>query len=326
MTGKDDNASVAASVSFANVTKRFGRATALNSLSFSIPHGATCAFIGANGAGKTTSFALIGGFLRRFKGQISLNFKQRGDVSLAAFRAAGGVVGLMPQDVICFEDRSLASQMSLFSKLAGRGNAQASNEVEYLLNATDLMEHRNKVPSELSHGMRVRFGIAQAFVGEPAIVLLDEPTAGLDPLHLAQIRTLLIGFKGRTTLIVSSHDLSELQGWCDYVVMLERGKCIKHGPLGEVVYSTGDATGDATGDTSIWCVRGEYGLPVLSSTFPGLKFTKEADELRIEGQMGTDTLIELLSWFEAQRCTVLSFDRRHSLEQAYLENLQGTVS
>lgn len=305
-----------AALIFSNVSRSYGRVQALRELSFAVPRGSTCAFIGANGAGKTTTFSLVGGFLTRYTGEISLELSSGGIRSLADFRAAGGVIGLMPQDVICFEERTIRDQLVLFSELAGRQGNEVDREVSALLEATDLQEHAGKYPLELSHGMRVRFGIAQAFVGEPALVLLDEPTAGLDPLHLAQIRTLLVKFKGKTTLIVSSHDLSELQGWCDYVVMIENGRCVRQGSLNDVIHSTGSI--------SRWTVTGAFSLGELGLAFPSLVFESQAgaggaDALVIHGQLSAAVIVELIKWFDQRRCAIMSFDRRQSLEEAYLK-------
>jgi ABC-type multidrug transport system ATPase subunit len=305
-----------AALIFSNVSRSYGRVQALRELSFAVPRGSTCAFIGANGAGKTTTFSLVGGFLTRYAGEISLELSSGGIRSLADFRAEGGVIGVMPQDVICFEERTIRDQLVLFSELAGRSGSAVRQEVSALLEATDLLEHADKCPLELSHGMRVRFAIAQAFVGEPELVLLDEPTAGLDPLHLAQIRTLLVKFKGKTTLLVSSHDLSELQGWCDYVVMIENGRCVRQGSLNDVIHSTGSV--------SRWTVIGAFSVGELGRAFPSLVFETPAgagggNSLIIHGQLSAAVIVELVTWFDQRRCAITSFDRRQSLEEAYLK-------
>ena len=168
--------------------------------------------------------------------------------------------------------------------------------------------------ASLSHGMRARFGIAQAFVGQPGVVLLDEPTGGLDPLHLAQVRKLLISFKGRTTLMISSHDLSELQGLCDYVVMIEAGRCIKQGRLDEVV--------GQKELKSVWNIRGVFAQTQLHAAFPTLQFNLFDKKLEVTGTLTAKNICDLIAWFDAANCAVLAFDRRTSLEEVYLEQVR----
>lgn len=300
-------------VRFSDVTKRFRGVRALDKFSMEIPAASTCALIGANGAGKTTSFSLLGGFLRGYSGAITVGMPGSAEISVARYRLNGGVVGLMPQDVQGFDGRSIESQLRLFSRLAGRTAGDAAHEVDELIEATDLHEHRRKKPSELSHGMRARFGIAQAFIGAPGMVLLDEPTSGLDPLHLAQVRELLGRFRGRTTLIVSSHDLSELQSWCDYVVMMEKGRCVKQGPLEKFLVTNTRVTR--------FSIAGTFNESELKEAFRNLSLEVRGEEVVTHGQLETATLLKLISWLDSHRCTMTAFDARGSLEEAYLHEV-----
>lgn len=314
MSSSFDSDSSGLTVRFAKVSKRFHGVRALDELSMEIPAASTCALIGANGAGKTTSFSLLGGFLRGYSGAITVGAPGSAEISVERYRRSGGVVGLMPQDVQGFDGRSIESQLRLFSRLAGRTAHDAAREVDELIEATDLHEHRRKKPSELSHGMRARFGIAQAFIGAPGMVLLDEPTSGLDPLHLAQVRELLARFRGRTTLVVSSHDLSELQSWCDYVVMMEKGRCVKQGALDTFLTSNRRVVR--------FTIAGTFSSVALKDAFPEISLSVQGDEVIVHGELREGLLIKVLGWFETQRCSVLAFDRRGSLEEAYLQQVK----
>jgi len=216
-----------------HLKKKFGRLWALNDLCMSVPKNSVTAFVGANGAGKTTTFSLIGGFFRPNSGSIEIE-----GLSLKRFRRQGGLIGLLPQDVLFFESRSLERHLVLFARLAGFSGSRAKEEAARVLKLVELEERAGDLPSQLSHGMKVRFGVAQAIVGKPQLVLLDEPTAGLDPKMTAQFRRIISSLKGQTTIVISSHDLGQLQVMCDYVCMIDQGRLLRQGAMCELLSKT----------------------------------------------------------------------------------------
>ena len=213
-----------------DLRKRYGKRVALDGLSFSVPERSITAFVGANGAGKTTTFSLVGGFFKPETGSI----KVQGE-PLAEYRASGGIVGVLPQDVLYFENRTAERHLLLFARLAGLSGLDADAEVDRVLRLTQLSDRAGDLVSNLSHGMKVRLGVAQALVGNPPLILLDEPTQGLDPKMVMAFRACIDSLRGATTVVISSHDLSQLQQMCDYVIMIDRGKLVREGALKDLL-------------------------------------------------------------------------------------------
>jgi len=208
-----------------NVNKMFGSKQALKNVSFEINKGAPVALVGPNGAGKTTLFSILCGYIGQTSGEVSIMGHKPG--STACF----GNLAALPQDAQLDPRFSIAHQLKFYGQLQGFNNSKSKYEAERTLDLVGLKEVLNEKPQALSHGMRKRVTIAQALIGEPKIVMLDEATAGLDPLHAREIRELVANLSGETTFILSSHDLSELERLCEQVLYLENGVLREHQTL-----------------------------------------------------------------------------------------------
>lgn len=213
-----------------DVNFNYGSVKALNGLNMTVPKGSVCAFVGSNGAGKTTTFSVIAGFLPFKTGEIRIM-----DDTLSNFRKKGGMIGLLPQDVSFFEDVPIKSQLIFLSKLSGSNNKEAIKEVEEVIDMAELSEQSNHYPSMLSRGMKVRLGIAQAVLGKPPLILLDEPTAGLDPVRKKDFYKLIEKLKRETTFIISSHQLDEIEKICDHVCMIDKGTLLRNSSMNELL-------------------------------------------------------------------------------------------
>jgi ABC-type multidrug transport system ATPase subunit len=207
------------------LTKRFAGTVALDNVTLSLPAGEPIALIGPNGAGKTTLLSLLCGFIKPSDGDVSVLGESPGA------RALSGQLSALPQDALLDPRLSVGRQLRLFAKLQGMNRVLAREEVERVLHLVDLQGSIDTKPSNLSHGMRKRISLAQALLGSPKLVLLDEPTAGIDPPNAKIIRDLIREQSGNTTFIVSSHNLDELERLCGSVVYLEKGKLISVGPV-----------------------------------------------------------------------------------------------
>ena len=201
-----------------NLSKRYGSTLALEGVDLNLEAGAPIALIGPNGAGKTTLFSLLCGYLRASSGELKILGHAPGRAALHGRLAA------LPQDAQLDPRFSVGHQLQLFARLQGLSKAAARKEVMQVLEQVGLAASYGQKPEALSHGMRKRVMLAQALMGSPELILLDEPTAGLDPPNVKQMRSLISEAATQATFIISSHNLDELEKVCQTVVHLEQGR------------------------------------------------------------------------------------------------------
>ncbi|MEZ4317109.1 MAG: ABC transporter ATP-binding protein [Myxococcota bacterium] len=243
---------------FDGVHKSYGRSKALSGLSFSIPRGSICGFVGPNGAGKTTTFSVVSGFLAPDAGTLDI-------LGLPAFDpwALKGRLGVLPQDAELSDRHTPRELLVHLGRLQGLAARAARTEAERVLALVRLGDRSDSRIASLSHGMRRRVAVGSALLGSPELVLLDEPMAGLDPLQAKSLREALTAVRGLQTLVVSSHNLDELERFCDYVVMIDKGRTLREGTVHEV-----------TGQSALveWDVVGAPSLEALHAALPGHTF------------------------------------------------------
>lgn len=209
-----------------DLAKRFGSKTVLQQLNFSLQRGDVAALIGPNGAGKTTLFSILCGYLRQDSGSVTLLGHKPGSSALF------GKVSALPQDAQFDPAFSIGEQLDFYGRLQGLSAKAAREETKRVLALVELTEQRKHKAGALSHGMRKRAAIAQAFIGTPELVLLDEPTAGLDPVNALHIRKLISQLSGDVSFMISSHNIFELEQLCNKVLYLQQGQ-LKSQPASE---------------------------------------------------------------------------------------------
>ena len=209
------------------LVKRFGNKTVLQHISFELEPGDVAALIGPNGAGKTTLFSILCGYLRPDSGSVQLLGYPAGSSNLF------GKMSALPQDAQFDPAFSIGEQLDFYGRLQGLSSSTARAETNRVLALVDLSEQRSVKAAALSHGMRKRAAIAQAFIGSPQLVLLDEPTAGLDPVNALHIRQLISRLTGEVSFMISSHNIFELEQLCNKVLYLEQGKLQAHASGGQ---------------------------------------------------------------------------------------------
>ncbi|WP_394754384.1 ABC transporter ATP-binding protein [Crenothrix sp.] len=190
---------------------------ALNNLNFELGAGEPIGLVGPNGAGKTTLLSILSGFLRQTSGTVKLFGYPPGAAQLI------GKVSALPQDARLDPSFTIAEQLVFYARLQGFTKQEAMLETSRVLEAVALTEIAHSKPQVLSHGMAKRVSIAQALIGKPALILLDEPTAGLDPVNVRSVRSIITEQSPETTFVISSHDLTELDRLCHQVLLLHNG-------------------------------------------------------------------------------------------------------
>ncbi|EDP99656.1 ABC transporter ATP-binding protein [Shewanella benthica] len=201
-----------------NLSKSYGSKLALDSVTLELKPGAPIALVGPNGAGKTTLFSLLCGYLLPSHGKVTIMGEKPGSRKLL------GRVSSLPQDASLDPNLNLITQFTLFGTLQGLTKSQAKAEGLRVLSLVGLSDVVKQKPTALSHGMSKRACIAQALIGSPQLVLLDEPTAGLDPVNAKVVRELVKSLSSNITFVISSHNLDELEKLCDQVLYLDKGK------------------------------------------------------------------------------------------------------
>ena len=209
-------------ISASGLSKKFGDKFALSNVNFAISKGAPVALVGPNGAGKTTLFSLMCGYILPSAGELQILGNKPGS------RQLFGQLSALPQDAQLDPRFNIIHQLTFYGQLQGLSKLKATKESERVLELVGLSDVLRQKPMDLSHGMRKRATIAQALLGDPKIVMLDEATAGLDPIHAREIRELVSELSSETTFILSSHDLSELERLCGQVLHLDKGILTEH--------------------------------------------------------------------------------------------------
>jgi ABC-2 type transport system ATP-binding protein len=208
------------------LSKRFGATVAVDRLDFSVDKGEILGFLGPNGAGKTTTMRILTGFFPPTSGSASINGH---DVVLEPM-AARASVGYMPENVPLYVDMRVGEYLKFVAGAKGLDSGRARHEVERVLKAVDIAKRKGQLIKQLSKGYRQRVGLAQALLGDPPVLILDEPTIGLDPGQIVEIRSLIKSFAGDKTVVLSSHILPEVAATCSKVVIINQGRLVAQGP------------------------------------------------------------------------------------------------
>jgi ABC-2 type transport system ATP-binding protein len=210
-----------AAVRVSGLTKRFGSKTAVDGVTLEIAAGEVFGLIGPNGAGKTTTFSMLAGYLRPSEGTVEvLGFAP---TAVDALRAR---LGVLPQDAVLPAGDTVGEFLVHMARLQDVPKTKAVECARQALDEVDGRDWWAQRCGSLSHGMGKRVALAQAFLGQPDVVLLDEPTAGLDPRVAWEVRRIIKAKKGRLAIVISSHNLQELEEICDSAGILDHGKLV----------------------------------------------------------------------------------------------------
>jgi len=202
-----------------NITKRFGNTLAANDISFSVPVGQVVGFLGPNGAGKTTTLRLLTGYIQPDKGNITLNGQPVTPGNIEARRQ----VGYLPENNPLYSDLYVRELLVFLGATSGLSGQLLRNRVEEVIEMTVLGDYARKPIHALSKGYRQRVGLAAALLNDPPILCLDEPTTGMDPNQVVEIRTLIRSLGTSKTVLFSSHIMQEVEAVASRILLIHSG-------------------------------------------------------------------------------------------------------
>ena len=217
-----------------NLTKRYGDFVAVRNVSFKAEQGSILGFLGPNGAGKTTTMRIITGFMPATAGTVLVDGLDIFTQSLEARRR----IGYLPETPPLYSDMRVEAYLRFVAKLRGLRRSDVDDAVERVLKICGLADMAHRICGQLSKGYRQRVGLAQAIIHNPPVLVLDEPTIGLDPRQIHEIRGLIHGLSGQHTIVLSTHILPEVSQICDRVVIINAGRVVLEESLGSLPAGT----------------------------------------------------------------------------------------
>ena len=298
------------------LTKVYGNKTAVDNVSFKIRNGRIYGLLGSNGAGKSTTMNIITGCLSPTEGTVLINGYDICRQPIEAKRQ----IGYLPEQPPLFTDMTPLEYLTFVAEAKGVSADLVDRQVKEAMTLTDLSLVQDRLIRNLSKGYRQRVGIAQAFLGSPDIVILDEPTVGLDPKQLSEIRALIRKLGSKMTVVISSHILSEIAELCDHVIILSEGRVVADSPMEDLSAQINAETellltvkGDREGVLKVLeTLEGVGRVKVLSSD-------KKTVKLKVITLGEADIRDDIFFAMAERRYAVISMERgEHSLEEIFL--------
>lgn len=261
------------------VTKRFGKFTAVNQLSLNIPEKEMFGFLGANGAGKTTTFRMILGLLDVSEGRITwdgrpINYE------------TSSIIGYLPEERGLYPKLKVREQIVYLARLRGMQKQAALKELDYWLNRFKVPEYADKKVEELSKGNQQKIQFIAAVIHKPRLLILDEPFSGLDPVNVEQLKEAVLDLKNAgTTIVFASHRMEHVEEMCEYICIMHKGSPIVHGSLKEIKRSFGKKN---------LVIHADFDTTFLKE-YPGVvkaKSTAEGIHLQISGEQVAEEILK----------------------------------
>ena len=228
-----------AMIEVTGLSKRYRDRVAVENLTFSVPEGEILGFLGPNGAGKSTTMKILTGYLPATSGTVKVAgfdvFEEPYEVKRR--------IGYLPETPPLYPEMTVRGYLRFVASIKGVRRGQLTTEIERVAHATGVAEVLDRLIQNLSKGYRQRVGVAQALLGNPPVLILDEPTEGLDPSQRAEVRQLIKGLAGQHTVILSTHILSEVTMTCERVLILNQGRMVAFDEIRNLAHALG---GDQT--------------------------------------------------------------------------------
>ena len=312
-------------ISVHELTKRFGDFTAVDRISFEVSRGEIFGFLGANGAGKTTTMNIMTGYLAATGGQVLVE----GHDILEEPEAAKACIGYLPEIPPLYMEMTVREYLEFAAELKGIKKDKREPQIEEVIRLAKLRDVENRLIQNLSKGYKQRVGLAQAVLGFPEIIILDEPTVGLDPKQIIEIRNLIKSLGRNHTIILSSHILPEVQAVCERVIVMNNGCLVADGATDTLAHDLSAehriiARIDGPESEILQAIRGmEHIVEVYSL---GEK-EKGVFEISIEGEPNYDLRRNLFALLTRKGWPLLALRNTDlTLEEVFLQLTSGDAS
>jgi ABC-2 type transport system ATP-binding protein len=301
-----------------NLVKKYGDHVAVDHLSFTVEKGQIYGFLGPNGAGKSTTMNIITGYISATEGEVVID----GHNILDEPEAAKKSIGYLPEQPPLYMDMTVIEYLKFVSELKGIEKSKRADMIKEVMEITKITDMSSRLIKNLSKGYRQRVGLAQAIMGYPEVIILDEPTVGLDPKQIIEIRDLIKRLSKKHTVILSSHILSEVSAICDYIMIINNGKLVASDtPANLERQSLGANILDV-------CIRGskEKIIEVLRNNVKITKYDihnsteKDAWDVNLKSSQENDVREELFYALSAAKCPILMMKSSNvTLEDIFLK-------
>ena len=305
-------------IEISHLTKRYGENTAIRDLNLTLETGHVYGFLGPNGAGKSTTMNIIAGCLAATEGTVRINGHDIYEEPLAAKKC----IGYLPELPPLYPDMTPEEYLSFVARAKHIARGEVFYQVQYVMDITGLMDVKDRLIENLSKGYRQRVGIAQAILGEPEIIILDEPTVGLDPKQKMDILDLIHALSAEHTVILSSHILSEISTVSDELIIISRGRIVANGTPDELrtALGTGDVIEMELAATHQQVLDYANALTMAEEITVTETDTPNVWQLRIICPPHTDLRKDAYDLLKTSPLELLSFTREEmGLEQIYLD-------
>lgn len=305
-------------IEISNLKKKFGNTTVLDGITFSVKKGEVLGFLGPNGAGKSTTMKIITSFWKPTSGQVTVDGL---DVAKESLKVRSKI-GYLPETVPLYDDMRVYEYLKFIAEIRGIAKDDVRKRIKEVVEDCGLSKVIRKPIEELSKGFRQRVGLAQAIIHKPDILILDEPTTGLDPNQILEIRELIKRIGKEKTVIFSTHILSEVSATCDRIVIIKGGQIVGEGSGAELAEKAG------TKELIYVKIKGpreavEAKLKSLENAVNVVYKDKESDDIHgyeIEPAAGTDIREKLSMLVMNNNWSILEFNKKSvSLEDVFRE-------
>jgi ABC-2 type transport system ATP-binding protein len=299
-----------------HLTKKYGDLVAVRDLSFTVDKGKIWGLLGPNGSGKTTTMRVLTGYLSATEGRASVGgfdvFEQPNEVKM--------IIGYLPENVPLYPEMTVSGYLRFVTEIKQVPRPKRREAVDRVLEMAGLEPVRNRLLRNISRGFKQRVGIAQALIHDPQVLILDEPTIGLDPAQIVEIRQLIKSLRRDRTIILSSHILQEVSQTCDGVAIISEGQLIVSSSLTELASSFADREG-----IILKVRKGGREAAALMRKVSGVdKVEQDGTELRLEWAKGRDPREEILRIISQKELGLLEMrPMTPTVEDIYLKAISG---